>query len=570
MSRDTEIFPPDTFPTDVVAAADAAAAALMDEPVDVAEAPLGPHRESMRRAKLLVAVYLSPTSAFAGDPAAVARAERYASVLAELQSPTGLFLGGDNVESPPDSGFTINDVGDILELIRRSGDDRLSALGTMLGAIADRAAPAMLAGGVHTPNHRWELTAALARLHRHRPDERLVERARHWLAEGIDIAPDGQYSERSANYAVYVSNPSLLAVADILDLPALRAVVERNLASTLGLIQPDGSVETVHSRRQDQRETRFPLAPFATLYRRLAIETGRADLAWAARVAASEPVIDPQTALADVLLHPAIAGPLPDTAAPAVRLRSVWPSSGLVVDRTPERTITVFGGSDYAAAGRIRSGLATNPTFLRLFAGAAVLESARLSRHFFGLGPFRADSLTVSDDEFVLDERLSPAYFGPLATERHRAGGDYRLVDEGRFSAAMSFDVRPRDEVALHTRIAVLPSESGADLVIETEGPLCTWSLELAFRPGGTFEGVEPAPDGTAVLAAGTARYRVGDDAIEFGISAGADRAVPGAAGYLPGEDYTYLGGTDALGGPRVYLTGTTPGRAEVVLRRVR
>jgi hypothetical protein len=45
---------------------------------------------------------------------------------------------------------------------------------------------------------------------------------------------------------------------------------------------------------------------------------------------------------------------------------------------------------------------------------------------------------------------------------------------------------------------------------------------------------------------------------------------VPGAAGYLPGEDYTYLGGTDALGGPRVYLTGTTPGRAEVVLRRVR
>jgi len=559
----------DTFVPAVVAAADAAAAALLRASADVTHAPLGPHRESMRRAKLLVAVFLAPASAYAGDPDVLRLAERYAAVLRDLQSPTGLFLGGSNVESPPDSGFTINDLGDILELVRRSGDDRLAALATLLGGIADRAVPAMLAGGVHTPNHRWELSAALARLHRHRPDPRLAERARRWLAEGIDIDGDGLYSERSANYAVYVSNPSLLVIGDILGMPQLHDIVERNLTSTLGLIQPDGSVETVHSRRQDQREPRFPLAPFAVDYRRLALERGRADFAWAARLAAAEAITEPQTALADLLLHPGLAAPLPAGEPPAARARSSWPRSGLVIDRTPERALTVFGGSDYAAVRRIRSGLATNPTFLRLFAGAAVLESARLSRHFFGLGPFRADELTADGDGFTLDEHLSPAYFGPLAEERHRPGGDYRLVDEGRFSAAMSFDERPRDAVGLHTRIAVQPTATGAQLVIDTDGPLCAWSLELAFRPGGRFEGIAVAEDGTGVLAEGTARYRVGADAIEFGIDAAADAAVPATAGYLPGEDYSYLGGTDAWGGPRVYLTGTTPGRATVSLRRV-
>ncbi|CAL4860989.1 hypothetical protein [Microbacterium sp. MM2322] len=556
----------DTFVADVIAAADAEAAALLHASTDVSAAPLGPHRASMRRAKLLVAVYLEPASAFAGDPAVVALAEAYAEVLRGLQSPTGLFLGGDNVESPPDTGFTINDVGDILELVRRSGDPRLDGVAEVLGGIADRAAPALLAGGVHTPNHRWELTAALMRLHRHRPDPRLEARAHEWLAEGIDVDADGLYSERSANYAVYVSNPSLLLIGDVLDLPELHEIVARNLESTLGLIYPDGSLETVHSRRQDQREPQFPLAPYALHFRRLALETGRSDFAWAARAAASAPVIDPQTALADMLLHPALREPLPAGEAPADRGRTTWPVSGLVVDRTPERTVTVFGGTDYSVARRIRSGLAANPTFLRLFAGDAVLDSVRLSRHFFGLGPFRTDEMTIGDERIVLEERLSPAYFGPLDAARRRPAGDYRVVDEGRFSAAMSFDERPRDEVPLRTRIDIVPTEDGVDLTIDTDGPICAWSLEFAFREGGAFDGVDGRGDGTAVLTSGSAHYRVGGDAIEVGPGTGS--AAPAA--YLPGEDYDYLGGTDALGGPRLYVTGTTPGRATVRIRRVR
>lgn len=559
------------FAERVVAAADEAARRVgADDPdVALAVAPLGPHREAMRRVKLLVAVHLSPASAFFASTDAAALALVYSDRLRALQSPTGLFLGGDNVESPPDSGFTINDLGDVLELLRRHPDHAaLQPVADTLSLIAERATPAMLAGGVHTPNHRWELAAAIARLHRHRPDPRLANRVRQWLAEGVDIDADGLYSERSANYAAHVTNPSLLAIADSTDDPELRthllAVVEENLTATLALIHPDRTVETVHSRRQDQKEPHFPLGPFAVHYRRFAQDRGRSDFAWAAELATIDGIVEPQTALTELLLHPGLARPLPAPAGPASASRSLWPTSGLAVDRSARRTLVVFGGSDYAAAGRVRSGLASNPTFLRMFAGDAVLESVRLSRHFFGLGPFRADGLTVSGDGFVLDETLTPAYYQPLPRERRRADGGYRLGDEGRFSAAMSFDERVRDEVPLRTRIRVQPTEDGVELTVETEGPLCTWSIELAFRPGGVFEGVTPEADGTAVLTTGTARYRVGNSVIAFGPGTG----TGGRGGYHPGEDYTYLGGSDALGGPRVYVTGSVPGRSTLQIRR--
>lgn len=556
----------ETFRRAVIEAADAAVdGVLATAPADVDPGHIGLYRATMRDIKLLVAAYLADGGRHAGDAALVSRAVTHAEALAGMQAPSGLFVGGDNIESPPDTAFALNDVCDTLELIRRAAAPALAPLDQLLGAIADAAAPAMVAGGVHTPNHRWELTAVLARLHRRRADPAVRARAESWLAEGIDLQSDGLYSERSAVYAVFVSNPSLALIGDVFDRPDLHDVVVRNLEATLGLILPDGTVETVHSRRQDQRGELFPLAPYLVAYRRFAIERARGDLAWAAEHAATQGIIEPQTVLTELLLDPRLAERLPDAEPPAATRRADWAASRLVVDANPARTLVLYGGSDYPRQRRIRSGLANNPTFLRLFAGEVVLDSVRLSRDFFGLGPFRAAEIEHDGDAVVLVERLEGSYYQPLAEGDRRADGAYDLADESRFSAAMSFADRKTETVVLRTRIAARPTADGVELEITTDGPELPWALELAFRAGGTFEGAAEISDGAVRLDSGSARYRVGGSTVEFGPGTGA----AGPARYQPGEDYTYLGATDAVGGSRAYIVGSSPGVVRVVVRAV-
>ncbi|MGO1355537.1 MAG: hypothetical protein ACTHUS_11060, partial [Brachybacterium tyrofermentans] len=87
--------------------------------------------------------------------------------LGELQNPSGTFRGGDNVDSPPDSAFTVNDLAWArVEIARRSVDSSttahpLSALQEPLDLVLGAVTPALLHGGVHTPNHRWEIASAL-------------------------------------------------------------------------------------------------------------------------------------------------------------------------------------------------------------------------------------------------------------------------------------------------------------------------------------------------------------------------------------------------------------------------
>ena len=73
-----------------------------------------------------------------------------------------------------------------------------------------RSARSLAEGGVHTPNHRWEICKALAHLHHLWPSRLLMARINDWLGEGIDQDAEGEYSERSPNYASEVTNRSLV------------------------------------------------------------------------------------------------------------------------------------------------------------------------------------------------------------------------------------------------------------------------------------------------------------------------------------------------------------------------
>ncbi|MEU2772922.1 hypothetical protein ABZ646_08325 [Streptomyces sp. NPDC007162] len=528
------------------------------------------HRVLARRVKTLVAAYRSPDSALHGSGRAVAAALTQLRALRAAQTATGLFASGDNVQSPPDSAFTINDVCDAHVLAVGAGPE-LHDVTAGLAEIADAACGSLLTGGVHTPNHRWELCAALARLYRSFPDDRLLDRVEQWLAEGVDIDAEGLYSERSANYAAHVSNPSLLLLADVLGRTDLSDAVERNLTATLDLIRPDGTVETVHSRRQDQNHP-FPLAPYLPHYRLLAIRTGRGDFSRAALLAAADGITDPDL-LAGTLLTPDLARALPAPAAQTLPRDRYLTTARLAARASATAHTVLYGGSDVPGHRRIRSGLACNPTFLRLFAGDAVLDAVRLSRGFFDLGPFRAAGMErTADDRYRLTETLTAAYYQPLPPDRRRDDAAYRVTDEGRFSAAMAFPDRPRDEVSHTTRVDVDLREDGADLRIDISGLSVPWSLELTFRPGGAPEGAVPIGDGRWCLTRGPMTYRAGDDEIrvEVDVEAGEPLAGPDRGDVLrydPGQDHTVVGGTDATTGNRVYLGGQGPQTLRVALR---
>lgn len=549
-------------------AADRSAAPLAAGP---GEEPAGvTHRALARRVKTLVAAYRSPDSALHGSGQAVAAATTHLRALRAAQTATGLFAGGDNVQSPPDSAFTVNDVCDAHVLAAGAGPE-LSEVTAALAEIARAATDSLLTGGAHTPNHRWELCAALARLHRSFPDDRLLDRVDAWLAEGVDIDAEGLYSERSAVYASHVSNPSLLLLADVLGRADLRDAVERNLTATLDLVRPDGTVETVHSRRQDQRHP-FPLAPYLPHYRLLAIRTGRGDLSRAAHRAAAGGIDDP-TLLAETLLTPDLCRPLPAPAPEPLHRERYFTTARLASRASATAHSVLYGGSDVPEHRRIRSGLACNPTFLRLFAGDAVLDAVRLSRGFFDLGPFRAADMRQSaDHRYRLTETLTAAYYQPLPPDRRRADGAYRITDEGRFSAAMAFPDRPRDEVSQTTRVDVDLREDGADLRIDISGPPVPWALELTFRPGGEPQGAVPLGDGSWCLTTEPMTYRVGDDEIrvEAAVEAGGPLAGPDRSDILrydPGQDHTVVGGTDATTGNRVYIGGQGPQTLTLALR---
>ncbi|HEY5784140.1 MAG TPA: twin-arginine translocation signal domain-containing protein, partial [Microlunatus sp.] len=193
--------------------------------IDTLASPRALAQSAMR----LVSAYVNPRGANHHDGALIGiggPVDRLLVALAERQNPSGLYDIG-NLDSPPDTSFVIADLG--LSYVLLAGDDQPATVGlrAQYAAIMRKAGTALAEGGVHTPNHRWEICKALAHLHHLWPSRLLKARINDWLGEGIDQDGEGEYSERSPNYASEVTNKSLLTVARYLDKPRLRDNVRR-------------------------------------------------------------------------------------------------------------------------------------------------------------------------------------------------------------------------------------------------------------------------------------------------------------------------------------------------------
>ena len=134
---------------------------------------------------------------------------------------------------------------------------QLSSINNKLGKFVLAAGEALSTGGIHTPNHRWVVSSALAQIHSLFPSAKYVDRIDDWLGEGVYCDADGQFAERSTGIYSRVVDNALITIARLLRRPELLEPVRRNLAMTIFYMHPNGELETVGSRRQDQTLARF-------------------------------------------------------------------------------------------------------------------------------------------------------------------------------------------------------------------------------------------------------------------------------------------------------------------------
>ncbi len=537
--------------------------------------------------------YAAPSSRFHLDATLLPEMEAIAAQLAAVQHPSGLFDVG-NLESPPDTGFMLEALALAQALVERTGDPVSAAVQERLRALIRAAGDGVATGGVHTPNHRWGVCAALAAADRVQPDPRYRARIAAWLAEGIDQDADGQYAERSPAYSAKVVNPALLTLAEAANRPDLVEHVRRNLALTWWLTEPSGEIVTLASRRQDQRPgAKVTIAEYYLPARWLAVHRGderaAAIAAWIERDFVEVLVsgaFDPNWPLPHLLLEPALAGPLPRAETLPGDFAVHLPATALGRIRCGTNATTISGGSDHAAGLGVGSGLAMNPTFFTFRKGAAQV-ALRLTPAFFGTGFFYSQGLEKNGDTWRLHERREVAYYQPLPEEYRRADGDYELTADGRFFSKLDFPHRPRQVRTVETEILATEKEGGWELAVNVTGqPGVPVTLELAFAGEGQLQQVTPLADlpttrpaswlrrgggggraasdttGAFVLKEGTGRFTVGADTIEFG--PGRFTQPPGR---MEGEDYTWVNGSLRAEGQRVYLTGVTPFRHVLRLR---
>jgi hypothetical protein len=463
------------------------------------------------------AAFVHPNSRYHKDREVVARMRLAAGFLERSQSPEGnVFLLTTNYNSPPDTGFTSRTVCNGAFIARRYGHEEVARISE---PFLRKAAGALETGGIHTPNHRWVVSSAMAQINDLYPDPRLIRRINQWLAESIDIDADGQYTERSTLTYNIIVDRSLIILASKLGRPELLDPVRRNLRSMLYLLHPGGEVVAEISHRQDLYE-RGDIGRYWFPLQYMAVADGDRQFATLAHR-----YRDKYASLAQLLAWPELNKPLPAQEPVPTDYEKEMPSVGIARIRRGDRDATlVLGG---------------NSRFFTLRSGEAAINAVRFASAFFGKGQFVPQHGEKRGNDYLFSQSLEAGYYQPV--DHKVTPADWVAVRRER---------RETQICRLQQSATVTETKNGFRVRIQSSGtsgvPL---AVEVNFRDGGTLEGCTKStlfPD-TWLAQPGEISYRAGKDRIRFG---------PGATAH----SYTQIrGAQNKLAGPSVYVTGYTP-----------
>lgn len=213
-----------------------------------------------------LAVYFHKDSCFYKDEQLYAAVNLALDFIERTQREDGSFdYPSCNFKSAADTSFCFKRLIAAYRLLVKYGnssDEAITVLKEKYLTIMHKALDAIREGGFHTPNHRWGIAAALLQGSNLFAEEDgfaagLKARADQYLAEGIDGDEDGEYAERSTgNYNAVVNNAMMAMYQETGD-EAFLGYVERNLSMMLTYMDPDDTIFTQNSTRQDQGKLEY-------------------------------------------------------------------------------------------------------------------------------------------------------------------------------------------------------------------------------------------------------------------------------------------------------------------------
>lgn len=553
--------PDDVLLKKLVTANDSQVESLLQTNVDNREF----NRRLVHDINILTASYCCNTSRYYHKPQLLTVLQLLVTRLLAAQAPDGTVNLG-NLESPPDTAFIVEIAAAAATVLQQESMPETLPVRNNLKQFLQKAGDALTVGGVHTPNHRWVVSAALAKIYSLYPAQKYLARINEWLSEGVFINSDGAYPERSRIYSM-VENTALLAMGRLLNKPALFEPVKKNLETTFYYTESNGDLVANDSRRQDQFALQQPdtnvslrVTNYYLLYRFMAIKEKNPLFATVAKQIESLPDFADRVlkrSLIYFLEDPFLLNDMPVAGTLPLQYERVFAQSHLLRIRRNNTTATFFGGVDWPLI--VASGRSCSPDFFSYRKGEAVLQYLRLSTSFFSTGYFYSEGLKKTGNRYVLSKKLTAPYYQPLPKQFRKKGGDYTLTEstDRRFWNKMDFPRRPVSNVKSLTVVVSLKETAGrCELQFDVQGQAGVQvTIELCFAEGGKFSGVAAGKEGNGFLKEGMATYEFKNDVIEFGPGVMKHQNISG----LEGERYSTHFGSLRTKGMHVYLTGVTP-----------
>ncbi|HZG58128.1 hypothetical protein [Paenibacillus sp.] len=469
----------------------------------------------------LLPLYCHPSSRFYRSEELIPLMDVASAAFLASQHPSGcVSLANCNIDSPPDTSFTSHLAAYVFQLAVRYGSPEIEEITGRIRLFLERAKPCLLTGGIHTPNHRWVMASALAKMEEIFGGDEFRKRAFQFLDEGLDITEYGEWTERSnaiynAICAYHLYNVGVTFGHE----PSLDAA-RSTLRMTQYMLHPGDTIVTEYSGRQDYNAVMKMDDRYYVAFHLLANRFQDPELAALARVAqrtapkGALPLIHYMVEPENMTLPEAGGDEAPDSYTVLFGENRSTPVPDDVWYHGP-----LLKHPHGAPVLRHRRGklsvtaMAGQPEMLYLQYGAARLLGLKISAGWFGIGGVAFPSIhKLSEDTYRMEILLKGSYFQPLPEEHYRAAkGSY--ID-------MPNHLRERTNVVtVPIELQITLYDDGADLRLRSEDRAGIFLQATAsFDLNGTItaDALEELEPNLHRLTAGAALFRNGADWIRI------------------------------------------------------